>query len=357
MGKYRQRFWSLCLFVLFGLSGLEQGFAQQSPQWRLKNRLQVSYEFDDNIRENPASDSLDRIQDSSLRFLFDSQASRTTSKTRLAFTFRGGLQTYFKNSIENKLINEFDFSGALRIYTFALGVRSSGRMKLYLNDILDYVTGAAELYVQVPLIANVKTEIGVQAAGLNYQNFSIFDYSESQIKWNLSRKLAERLAGLLEFSFRHTRYDRVANFSPGTPNFGLEQQDDHYKVLWQLNYTRQVLINFSYTYQRNNSNTFGYSYSKHQLTLTFGAPLTAGIWLRGYGAYQNKRYREQAIQIFPTDLDTEREESNFFVLDLSKDVNTHFTTLIRLAYYNNESVIRSRFYRKVLLSAGFDFRF
>ena len=63
------------------------------------------------------------------------------------------------------------------------------------------------------------------------------------------------------------------------------------------------------------------------------------------------------IPVFPSDIDPERDESNFIILDLSKDFNPHLTALVRLGLYDNESVIRDLFYRKVLLTAGFDVRF
>jgi hypothetical protein len=169
--------------------------------------------------------------------------------------------------------------------------------------------------------------------------------------------LSSRFSSTFEIAFRRIHYQRTLFFNPEEPNFGLRQRDDNYKVFFQLNYTKRFLVNLSYTFQHNNSNTDVYSYDRHQIILVFGTPLVSGIWLRGYGAYQNKRYTEASIPMFPSELDPERDESNFFILDLSKDVNPGLTALLRMAFYNNESIIRSRFYRKLLLTAGFDFRF
>lgn len=138
---------ALLLCILFLLHPGNPVFGQKKPKWRVKNRLQLSYEFDNNIRENP-SDSLDRIEDSSARFLFSSKASRSGEKIALRFAYQGGLQTYFQHSIENKLINGIRATAILNLQKFRVGLRGAGRLKIYLNDILDYSTGSLESFVR-----------------------------------------------------------------------------------------------------------------------------------------------------------------------------------------------------------------
>ncbi len=331
--------------------------AQKSGAWRIKNRLQTSYEYDDNIRENTA-DSLKK-EDSSVRLIFHSRASRSNSKTLLNFAYQGGLQSYFRHSIENKLINEVQFSGQYRLNKIVAGVRGNGRLKIYLNHTFDYSTGSFELFFKPPPISNFFNEVAVSIAGLEYQNFPNFNYSETQLRWAISRKLSSRLTGVLELSGKSIDYDRnimvTTEDSTGFPE--VQQKDDNYKLQIKLNYTKSFLINFNYSLQYNDSNSPGYNYTRHQLVLIVGVPLTGKTWLRGYAAAQIKTYPDEVLPIFPTDIDTERDESNFFVLDVSRDLSPNLSALLRFAYYNNESVIRSRFYRKAILTAGFDFRF
>ena len=343
----------LCVFILI----CPNAEAQNSGKWRIKNRLQASYQFDDNIRENTA-DSLKK-NDSSLRFLFHSRASRSNSNTRLAFSYQGGLQSYFRHSIENKLINEIQFSGQYRLSKFVGGVRCNGRLKIYLNHSFDYSTGSFELFLRLPPLANFFNEFAINTAGLEYQNFPGFNYSEKQVKWTISKELSSGLTGVLDLSGKSIDYHRniivTTEDSTGCPD--IQQKDDNYKVQFKVNYTKSFLVNFSYSLQYNDSNSRGYKYTRHQFVLIIGVPLSNKTWLRGYAAAQIKIYPEEVLPIFPTDVDTEREESNFFVVDMSRDLNPSISALLRFAYYNNESVIRSRFYRKAILTAGFDFRF
>ncbi|NIR47316.1 hypothetical protein GWO43_02425, partial [candidate division KSB1 bacterium] len=247
-----------------------------------------------------------------------------------------------------------------RLNKFAFGVRGSGRLKIYLNHDLDYVTGGAEVFLRFPQILKLNNEIALSAAGLNYQNFTVFDYSENLLIWRISRRVSSRINLSVELTGKQVRYDTTEVDIPeeSASTFRkIKRTDDNYKAKFQVSYSKSYLINFSYTFQHNDSNNPALVYSKHQFTLIFGFPLSSTVWLRGYGAAQLKDYTEEAVPSFPTDVDTEREQSNFFILDVSKDLNPNLTALLRLAYYNNESIIRSRFYRKTLVTLGVDFRF
>lgn len=349
---------SLCIhfFVFLNLCNFANGECQDNGAWRIKNRLQTTYEFDNNIREFSA-DTLSKIEDSSVKFIFHSKAARSSKKSRLLFSYQGGLQTYFQNPIENKLINEFTGTWSYNIHGFALGLAGGGRLKIYLNDVLDYATGSGELFFQLPPIFKFRNKFAVQVSGLNYQNFSIFDYEESQFAWTLSRQIASRLSGQFKFSAAQIQYDRLLlRFAP-TDTLTFKQKDEFYQAQLQIGYSKSFLINFSYKFQFNDSNNLEFDYYNHQLTLIFGFPLPHNFWLRGYGALQFKDYKQTIPREVPRDIDPEREESSFLILDLSRDLSQSLTALVRFAYYDNESVIRSRFYRKVILSIGADYRF
>lgn len=345
------------LFFYVGLSNSpDLLYSQTGSSWRVKNRLQTSYEYDDNIRESPDSDSLKNLTDSSYKILFHSRASRKTQKSLFRLNYQGGLQNYFNNSIENKLINELSGYALFSLQNIQFGLKASGRLKIYLNDILDYASGSAETFLVLPKMFTFTHKLTMKAGGLDYKDFSIFNYKTSGISWTISRKLYKKLSGQLTLKSEKISYERAAL----TESFDLKtirQQDDILGLKLNLNYTKLVLINFSYLFDNNASNSFGYSYNKHQFVLILGLPLAQNFWLRGYGAIQIKKYDEKSLPVFPTDVDTEREESNFFILDLSKDISPNLSGLLRLAFYNNESTIRSRFYNKLLLTGGFDYRF
>lgn len=358
--NYIPKSYSICILVLLALVFSPTETVAQQGKWRIKNRFQAGYEYDNNIRENP-SDSLSDLGDSSLRLLFQSRAIRSQPKNQFKLSYQGGLQSYFQHSIENKLINELQAAAVFKRKHYAIGILARGRLKIYLNDVLDYSTGSTEMFVRLPMFLSFSPKFSVGISGLHYQNFSQFDYSEKYFSWSFLKKITKRLTAVIFASGNVLNFHRTALiFDPGNANLifdRTDQQDKQFNTRLQFNYTKHFLLNMSYLFQYNSSNSFGYTYSRHQFILVFGLPLPQRIWIRGYGAVQIKNYRDENIPIFPLDVDTERQESNFFILDVSKDFNPNVTLLTRVAVYNNESVIRNRFYKKTLLTLGFDYRF
>ena len=51
------------------------------------------------------------------------------------------------------------------------------------------------------------------------------------------------------------------------------------------------------------------------------------------------------------------EESNFIVLDASRDISSSLTALVRFAWYKNESPWASLYYEKFLVNLGLELRF
>lgn len=334
--------------------------AQTTPRWRLQNRLQATYEFDNNIREAPQQ-LLDPLQDSSFRLQFHARAVRTDQRSRLDFAYRGGLQTYFRYSFENKLINELRGSVLLRLGTWAVGARTSGRLKLYLNDELDYATGVAEAYVLFPPRQPLRLEVAAVTSGVNYRHFSAFDYRQEHLRLRLSRTWSKHVNTSLALTVGRMLYTRVVTEAgPEDPLASfteLDLRDRNYRVHLQLNYSHRWLINLSYLFEYNDSQAPVFDYSRHQVIVLLGMPLRRGLWLRGYAGLQFKHYPAPSLGVFPIELDPERNESSYVVADLSKDLSAHVTALLRVAYHNNESNVRGLFYRKTLVTLGFDFRF
>jgi len=350
---------ALFLFILPALS-----FPQNKSNWRLRNRLQASYVFDDNIKE-AAENSTNLIEDSSFRLLFESTATRRSKQLVHSLIYKGGVQAYQSNNSENKLINEIQFSSMRRIGAFGLGLRGFGRLKLYLNDQLDYGSGFVEFFVNLPKTLGFNSRLAVQRAGLSYKSSNDFDNSEWLFSFTVNRRLSSRLSLKITplFSSRKFSARPVFSFEDDGTNELItvvdsddNQLDRDFQVLTQLVYSKTFLVNLSYLAKQSNSNSELFSFTKHQLNLVVGVPFPKDFWLRLYLAAQVKSYSIENATL-PANADPERTESNFVVVDFSKDLSQSLSALIRFAHYNNESVIRDLFYRKNLLTLGFDFRF
>ena len=81
------------------------------------------------------------------------------------------------------------------------------------------------------------------------------------------------------------------------------------------------------------------------------------FFVRGYMTWQKKNYRDTLLPFLPIELDTEQEENNFYVLDLSRDLWPEITAVVRWAWYKNESPWANLYYKKTLLQTFLEWRF
>ncbi len=165
----------------------------------------------------------------------------------------------------------------------------------------------------------------------------------------------------MKTGYRAFDYQREA-VSPGSTPENLtplnkDQQDDNPYVSIQLSYQKGMLCTLEYQFQRNLSNSYGFSFIQHKVTLSLIRSLPKGFMIRIYGSIQRKNYDAVLSRAFLTELDTEREISNFLILDCSKEISTSLSLLIRLSFYENESPVPGRYYQKTLTSISLECRF
>ena len=120
---------------------------------------------------------------------------------------------------------------------------------------------------------------------------------------------------------------------------------------------KSILLTLIYMYTDNRSNSYGFGYTRHRLQALFGARLPSDFLLRIFAALQQKKYTDDLDPFFPLELDTEREESNFAVVDLSHRLFTSVNGIVRFAWYDNESPIRTLYYNKFSVSFSLEYAF
>jgi hypothetical protein len=334
--------------------------AQTGAQIRLKNRFQVSYEYDDNIREAPASGQ--GIGASALKLTMNSRATGRAKSIRVGLDYQGGLMSYMQNAFENKLINELSANIALQLKNVTVGTRLDGRLKLFLNEAFDYAAGGVEPFVAFSLGHGFGNEFAANFQRLDYQTFDIYSYTGASLRWSIGKSLTRRMSVRLTNSLLRTRYHLKAIEYIEADNtiaeLDYQQEDTGWATKLSFNYTGKVLLTPSYAFHYNNSNSYAHTFTRHQFIFVFGAPVGRQMWLRMYGALQIKDYLETTSDLIELpEFDTERSDSNFFIVDLSRDLNPSLSLLLRVARYNNESIHRNLFYKKTLVTAGADFRF
>jgi hypothetical protein len=76
-------------------------------------------------------------------------------------------------------------------------------------------------------------------------------------------------------------------------------------------------------------------------------------WTAGfYWSWQNRRYTDPLDPFLPIRPESENEENNCFLIDISRAVGRRTSLKVQAGMYRNESPFRDLYYRKILYSVG-----
>jgi hypothetical protein len=331
--------------------------AQTTPaaRWRFNNRLQLLTENDSNVEEALSGERSAR----SLRFMIHSKIYRRRNSLFLQFTHQGGLQLYNDFAVENKLIDEVSGRCLVNITrAIKLGLLAYGRMKIYLNRDSDYAIGQISPYLQLSLPFHFDLQAGYRREGLDYSKSDNHDSRSPGFYLNISKQVAKDLTITPEVSLGTVHFDRPAYTTSAdwgwTPKNRAQQDRLNSFGLAADKFWRGFLINISYRFEDYRSNSYGFDMNRHVVDVMFAKNI-GGFLLRSYASFQKKTYLDDLLPFWPLELDTEKEESNFIILDISRDFPL-FTLLTSLAWYKNESPWATLYYEKWLVNFGIEFR-
>ncbi len=331
-------------------------FAQSS--FRIKNRIQIGLEIDDNIKEsrfNPQAQP-------GLRLLFQSKVDHRKADSRFALDYSAGFQGYDPDVREDKLISEASARFERQFGKwFLAGVDAWMRMKIFLHNSIDYHIFSPSAFSRINLPLQANFSVFARPQVLDYWSSSVFDFSGYEIGSTLLKRFSRRFVAELGASQTHRVYQRSAYDRPLSDYFVLildERQQDAIRKYWcQLQYMGQIYASIHYFYESNASNSYGFSYQNQAMTLSLSRKLSGRMLLRIHAMLQKKKYQETWSAIVPVELDTEKEDSNFLILDLSRSLTERYSAFLRLAIYRNESPYRSLYYRKQLITGGLEYTF
>jgi len=349
--------WRVTFALGLLLFALASRLCFSQSEWLLSNRLQAGGEHDDNIFESSARPT----SAYSGRLLFSSRADRSWQRAQLFLAYSGGLQTYASHSVENKLTNEASAEARWNVSRWCqLRGALNGTLKIYLNDRYDFGTTQSALNVALLMPRNWTLKLSATTARLDYAESDDFDFLSRAFGATARRPISGWLIAEGGAHFSRLEYLRFAfDYAP----FGFwsptdeKQRDSQTSIHARLIIGRRFLVNLSGEWQRNSSNSLGYDYERWRFSLIAALRLHSKWLLRIAALRQHKKYLEALPPILPIELDTERNESNFVVADLSYDLSSHLGWLLRASYYDNEAAIRGLFYQKTVLFSGIEYRF
>ncbi len=327
--------------------------AHAQRPWQLAGRLQSGVEYDSNIYESPSR----AVAASVGRFFMQTRATHATPRWRIALDYAGALLFYEGARDENKLLQ--DASGSVMWLDRSgvkLYLRGQGQLKLYLESPTDYGATSGAIGALLPASKNAAIDLGAETGQLDYARGDDFDFTFNGAFATLRYHFSSRLAGEIGIAHRKLDYLR-ASFVNTSSNFETDTQQDDFnalRVAWS--YNARMLLQSRFELQRNRSNRDVFDYDRFQAHLLAGYPFARQWLLRVSLLFQRKHYLTAGPPISLPELDPEREQSNHLILDLSRDLSESTTLLLRWSRHNNESPVRSLFYRKTLVFAGLEVR-
>lgn len=327
--------------------------ARAQRPWQLAGRLQSGVEYDGNIYESPSR----KVEASVGRVLMQTRATRTSPRFRVALDYAGALLLYEGARDENKLMQDANASfmwldrSGVKLYA-----RGQAHLKLYLENPADYGATSGAIGAVLPAIKKTSLDLGLETGQLDYARGDDFDFTFNgafaTLRYHFSAKLMSE-AGLAR---RNLEYQRESFLNTPSQLETSKQHDDFTALRLAASYNARLFVQARIELQRNRSNRDVFDYNRLQAHALAGYPFAKRWLVRTSLLLQSKRYLAPGPPVSLPELDPEREQSNHFILDLSRDLSSTTTLLLRWSRHNNESPVRSLFYRKTLLFAGLELR-
>jgi hypothetical protein len=328
----------------------------ERTRWQLSHRLQGGWEHDGNIYESSSR----RTASGSARFLLSTRGDRRSTRCQVHYNYSAALQTYPGYGNENKLSHDLGGQAGVRISSWLhLSSGANATLKVYLENIADYGTTSGNVTASLVLPHQLSVQVSGETGQLDYAQTDLFDFTFNGVEMALRRPLST--SGMVELGLnrRALRYERRAladNSAQGLFPMAVAQRDALTTMRVGMAYGRKIVVQLAFEAQFNRSNSFGYDFNRLRVSGLLGFRPARRWMLRAAGLVQNKSYRDDLSRLNLRDLDTEREQSNFLVLDLSRDLSPQISLVTRAAVYNNESIVSGVFYRKTLYFAGLEVR-
>ncbi|MDZ7361237.1 MAG: hypothetical protein ONB46_10990 [candidate division KSB1 bacterium] len=327
-------------------------------RWNLAHRLQGGWEYDSNIYESPSR----RAASGSARFLLSTHGDRRANRWHILYNYAAALQTYPSHGNENKLSHDLHGKAGARVNSWLhLSAKAGATLKFYLENAADYGATSGSAAASFFLPHHLVAELGGETGQLDYAATDLYDFTFTGVEITLQRRWPRHRPGVIELLLnrRTLLYQRRAfeyNQTAGLLAKNTVQRDALTTMRAAVTHGRKIVAQVAVEAQINRSNSFGYDFSRFRLSGLLGFRPAQRWMFRAAGLLQYKRYRDDLARLNLRDLDTEREQSNFLVIDLSRDLSPEISLVTRAAFYNNESIVPGKFYHKTLLFLGLESR-
>ena len=340
-------------------------------QYSAESRINTGWELDDNVFESSEEKTTGGAATASLfsRLRINSPRTLTILNYNIGYKAHHRLDDDQSMVAGDVLVNRLsaDSRRALtRNWSWGFGgdfkLRSVYRKnELNLLSEEGYSRGSGELNVtRRNLMSLADMQLEYRATFCNFETFHNFDYVSHSTGIRFRRRLSPATAMSLGYMYTRRDFERTINVrGDGGSLVPIDenQLDNLHQLELGINYARGMLLNFSWSLLRNESNNYGFSYWNNRFTLLYADRLPGALFLNAYLFFELKRYSDATGQPLLVDILTEENDNNGAVIKLSRELTSSVEASVTASLYRNESSIRELNFRKNIVSTALTFRF
>ena len=333
----------------------------RAQDWQWETRLDVSFVRDDNVFES----LIDQQNDNLIQLLLESQGHGLLFKRLfLSLNYQGGMEAYTRFREENRILNDLSWTVSSKLIDgLSLGTAVQIRDKRFFHASRGYGFYRFSPFLKYKLTHGLSAILYThlykldRTEGTNFDHryhsgsFSLEFIPNPKIHWEIQATLGQ-------FRFQRAAFDYL---SIGSNTYewidkGELQLDRQIEFALAMEVYQWAYLRIRFSYGRILSNSYGYSHYTPRIEIVGAKGLIWKTTLRLYWTLFRKIYTDPLQPIIQVHPDTETDENQLMLADLSKDFLETVSLWIRFAWYRNESPFRNLYYEKVRLSMGMSTR-
>jgi len=334
--------------------------ACRSEGRKLELKAKVGLEYDDNVFEQIE----DRVGGLAAKFYMSLSSTPFRSrKTRVSLTYRCGCKKYLGSpshgslSTPEPIVNYLKLALAHRLtedVIFGIHGEVKGRAlrdkgREYPLSQYGYIQKIVGLSLRTNLTTSLVTTFSCRMYSVRFDRYPESDHLSAEVLIGMKKRLYRRLWVELRALLRRSDFEMY-------PPTREHRRDILREVGVSFRSYNGFLINCGYSFLKNTSNTYGYGFRTHRLTLLFGKALTRHLNFQLYCVLRFKRYVETVRGFLPVVSLPEEMEGNVIVARLSGDISRHLGFDVQYSLRRDEAT-RNMFHTKSLCSSFLRFKF
>lgn len=319
------------------------------------------------VRDSNVFESVNAGQaDAAGRLLFQATWKRRFFNSfQTGLSYRGGGEFSPRFSNESRAVNEWNAQGEIFLKPLgSAGFDLTERLKTFFRGQRGYSYTEGCFYFRRRLCSGLNATGFYSLSRMDYAGGKYFDCRSNWGGVRFHWAAARRMAWTFQGSTGNVRYTRQAFdilrrslYSEEWIASGQIQKDSFREWSVQCESLCWLFLRLNVGYETSDSNNYGYAFRRPRIHL-LAVKSVASDWTVGVvWSYLKKRYSDSLKPILQIRPESENEENNYVLADLTRVLSEKTSLRIQAGWYCNESPFRDLYYEKMLYSVGVNHAF